>query len=303
MRLLILGPNITDVSATRNFTGVWSHFLSKEFRSAGVELIFDQQIRGKFTAAELVRHYAMLDLSAVDHVLAFGLGYLDRLPEECIADLKRRCRGLVAQTHDRPNKGSQASLTFGIRRAPPDTPHYVQIGWAADPDLCRPRQSKDRRVILIDHPDYGLDRRNTDRTTSITAQALIFANHHREFIVRRIADNGVQPAAYGTPSYKREHVPYTVMCEEYGKADVFMVTHPESVGLTALECAMAGALVVSPKGYIGADLISTIRHISFERDVPWTTVMRDIDAGASRSAAMANSWSLVASKILTGLGR
>jgi hypothetical protein len=301
MRLLIVGPRIDDIKDVRNFSGVWAYYLAREFAKRGVALRYSPQLKNT-PAAEIVRHYDALDLSGVDHVLALGVGYFDRIPQECIASLKQRCAGLITQTHDRPSANRSVDLTFGIRQPRKNAGRYQWIGWAADPDLCRPRQIASRCQILIDHPDYG--DRITDRTPSVTKSVLEFSTAYpgKNIVVRRIADHGVVDCLdTNVPTYTRAHQPYAAMCAEYGRADIFMVTHPESVGLTALECAMAGALIVAPVSFIATDLLSTIRHVSYVRDVPWAKVTRDLNVSSSRARAMGNTWEAVADRILKRL--
>lgn len=45
--------------------------------------------------------------------------------------------------------------------------------------------------------------------------------------------------------YRRTPVPATEFAAELRKSDVFIVTHPESLGLTVLEAAMCGALILT----------------------------------------------------------
>jgi hypothetical protein len=40
MKLLIIGPDIQDLSKVKNFTGVQAYYLMRELRASGVELVF-----------------------------------------------------------------------------------------------------------------------------------------------------------------------------------------------------------------------------------------------------------------------
>ncbi len=70
---------------------------------------------------------------------------------------------------------------------------------------------------------------------------------------------------------------YPKACEEYRKADIFIVTHPESMGLSVLESGAAGALVVAPLNYIKCSLLKPIYHISFENYIPWDIIVKMIN--------------------------
>lgn len=297
MKLLLIGPKVDSLDQIVNFSGVWAYHLAREFRRAGVDLIFEpQDLR-----PDIVDRYDRIDLRGVDHVLSLGLAWFDRIPADCAASLRSRIRGLVTQIHDRPSRKDIADLTFGIRNRP-TAERYHCIGWAADPEILWPAQVPGECRILIDHPDYGA--RKTDRTKEIVQDALVFAQLRRtppKIVVRQIRDGGFVDCTGRVPPYSREHVPYPEACAEYARCDIFMVTHPESVGLTALECATAGALVVTPKDFIGADLLKTIRHVSYTGHIPWPSIMRSLDAEKSREIASANNWRTVAGKILAHL--
>lgn len=298
MRLLIVGPRIDEIKRIRNFSGVWAHYLQREFAKRGIECRYEKQAQSPNPAW----HYRDMDVSNIDHVLALGLAYLDRLPAECVTSLKRRVLGMVTQTHDRPSPKSAADMTFGIRTAKAD--RYCGIGWASDPELCSPRQTPGRYQILIDHPDYA--RHKTDRTAEIIRSALAFAKSGqagRPVDVFCLGDDGAYScrSTNPVPYVRANRIPYATMCAAYSRADVFMVTHPESVGLASLECATAGALIVAPKTFIADELLATIRHVSYEGSIPWGKVLAALDIQESRRVAMLNDWGAVTDKIMRHL--
>lgn len=298
MKLLLVGTRVDRVERVVNFSGVWSHYLEQEFRKRGIGLRYEPQLK----RPDIVQHYRAIDLADINHVLALGLAYFDRVQKECVDSLKARCRGLVTQIHDRQSLKAVVDLTFGIR-AHEKAARYHCIGWAADSDLCRPCQSPDHLQILVDHPDYGA--RKTDRSLEMMRSALAFAKSAsggKPVVIRAIRDNGVADCVRAELwQYHRKHIPYLEMCREYSRSDIFLVTHPESIGLSALECAMAGALVVTPKSFIADDLLSTIRHVSYDGAIPWDKVMAALNIDESRKVAMANSWGRVADRILERL--
>ena len=92
-------------------------------------------------------------------------------------------------------------------------------------------------------------------------------------------------------------------CKEYSKADLFVVTHPESMGLSVIESAMAGCLVLSPKGYIKSSLIKPLHHIEFEsvENIPWQKAIDGINHKLARSKASKFNWSNLSNKIINDL--
>lgn len=294
MRLLILGVPALYRESIRNFSGVWAHYLATEFESRGVQL--------RWAQPKVLRDFQALDLDWPDHVLALGIGQLDRKPAACVRWLVAHCRGVVAQTHDRAVPGSIVPCTFtvrGTRRVAGSVP----VGWAGDPLACVPRQAGTLGV-LVDHGDYVANR--GDRSAAVGQQVLRLMNSgvwHSGYTgvrVRRIVDGAVIDWNCTTiDHFNRVHVPYPQICAEYGAAHVFMPTHGESVGLSVLETAMAGALPVCEHGMIADDLLATVRHVTHSGDdVDWKLVLRLIDVTESRRVASRCTWGGVVDRML-----
>lgn len=80
-----------------------------------------------------------------------------------------------------------------------------------------------------------------------------------------------------------------------------MVTHPKSLGLVALETAMAGSLVLSPTGCMSQDRLDTISHVTYGDSVDWTTVINQIDPHSNTSSARKNTWDALAPRVVSHL--
>lgn len=304
MRLLLIGPEARDRETLRNFSGVWSHYLTREFEKAGVGVRFDAPMnRTAVRQSELVDYYRNLPLDGIDHVLALGTRYFEKVPVDCAGVLRSRLNGAVTQLHDGKSRAS-VDVTFTVKRVEERRHHC--IGWAADPALLQPKQDVDHLCILVDHPHYVTLR--GDKTSSILAdcqrfiQSRVWARWYKSARVRRIADGGVVDGFGTVQRYMRQSVPFPVICDEYSRAHLFMVTHKESIGLSVLETAMAGALPVVPNGFVPRDRLSTVRHIEYaDRVINWRGILSAINPRASREQALENTWDRVASRILTWL--
>lgn len=296
MRLLLLTRHSEDhgLAAVRNFSGVWSHFLPPALRRQGAEVHLANVATEQ--AAKTV------DLSGVDHVIALGTGTLDRSPE-LAAILKRRCRGMVTQTHDRPSRNSVADCTFTVRDDQGVKRNH-RVGWAADPAALEPAQSTRELRVLVDHPDYVQRHQDASgwvlRQVAHLVRARLYYPRWETIRVRRIVDGGFEDCDFRPITFSRCSVSYEIACQEYRAAHLFMVTHRESVGLTALEVALAGGLVVVPGQYILPELRSTIRHVGCKASaaIDWRLVLSKIDPAASRRTAAVNSWDAVAGRML-----
>lgn len=300
MRLLLIGPEARELQAVRNFSGVWSHYLTQEFERAGIEVGFEPSLsRTPLRPGEVVNHYRHLPLDGYDHIIALGTRYFEKVPAECASVLRSRFRGAVTQLHDGKSRAG-VDCTFTVKRVA--LPRHHCVGWAADPELCRPKQDRRELRILVDHPNYVTLR--GDKTKDILRDIKRFVrsgawrSKFSSVRVRRIADGAVVDGSEPVTRYSRQSIPLPAICEEYSKAHLFMVTHRESIGLSVLETAMAGALPVAPHGFIPADRLATVRHVKYERAVPWSQVLQAIDIEASREMAKAHTWTKVAARII-----
>lgn len=299
MKILVAGPELKTVTEVKNFSGVYSYYLRQEFLKRRCTLDFISK-PDKNTALEF---YKSLPLKNYDHFLALGSRHLERMPREVSKYLNSKISGGVGQFNDRNIWRPNAPLTFIVKGS--NTHSNKVIGWAADPELCYPRQSRSVLRILVDHPDYVKDR--GDITGDVLAQvdqfvkSRIWNQLYNDIEVVRWADGGVTTNMGSINGFHREHMPFDKACEEYSKAHIFMVTHPESVGLSTLETCMAGALPLIPEGFIAKELLRTIRHLEYKTSINWVEVLREINVNASRKKALENSWSKVADRVLVGL--
>lgn len=333
MKLLLIGPQVHDLSQIRNFSGVWSFYLPRELRRMGVDVRFMRPIHQEpWDDHKKIAFFQDHDFSDADHVLALGIRYWDRLPKECgytvMRKLKNRSQGgVLAQIHDGATRQSPCDVTFHIKidnklpaRGLHNDNHW--IGWAADEQLLTPDQNPHRLQILIDHAQLE-GGEPEDWTATISERAISFAKSRlwedqwHNISVRRIMDGEVRSIAWGPDhnkaiqvipqTYKpfaRQTIPFPAIAREYRQAHVFMVTHPESVGLSVVECAMAGALPVVPQGAVSTPMLNLLRTLRYSSlVVPWGEVLAMISPELSRQKALANSWSTVAERITSYLER
>lgn len=282
MRLLLLGTEIQHVGQIRNYSGVWSFFLARELARLGHEVVFGTEAAG------------------FDHVIALGNRYFERAPKT-YRELRAGCHGAVTQISDFPTLRKSCDCNFTVR-ADRTLPGNRWIGWAADPEICRPAQESRTLNILIDHPDYVTGRGDITATVLRQVQRLTKAIAE-PLRVRQIVDGEIREARFDgrVPTFTRKHVPFVEACMSYSQAHLFMVTHPESVGLSVLETALCGALPVVPRGFVAADLLATVRHASYDREIDWPAVLSSVDPASSRLAALQNTWPAVAGRIVEWL--
>src|SRR5215813_9214207 len=260
MKLLVVGPDISDFRKVKNFTGIQAYYLARELRARGVELHF---VSGKHP--EPLRYLADIDGCGCDHALALGLRWFTHQPRGCAHVLATKVKGAVTQLHDglvheylsAYLEGVDCTFTFRDDSTRTKDWHryannYHFIGWAADPTYLYPEQKPGELRILIDHPYYKLG--TPDITEAVTKDAMMFTHSYawrekfKTVRVRRLINGGAEDIALTDPmlrQFDRKHVPFEDIAPEYRQTNVYLVTHKESVGLTCLELAMCGALVVA----------------------------------------------------------
>jgi hypothetical protein len=184
-----------------------------------------------------------------------------------------------------------------------DTEKHKYVGWAACPKMLHPDKKANEIRILIDHTLY-VDT-SEDSSSSVISQCMRFKeNFGLPVTVRRFISGGVETVITDNqiPTiYTRKGLPFPEACEEYNKANIFITTHAESMGLSVLESAMADTLVVTKKGYIGMDLLHDLNYVEHEGEIDWNEVIRKAVPGMSRVRAIKYNWVSVVDKILEHL--
>jgi glycosyltransferase involved in cell wall biosynthesis len=94
-------------------------------------------------------------------------------------------------------------------------------------------------------------------------------------------------------------VDYETMIKIYNKADIFINTHYESMGLTNLECAMGGALIVTFNDYLKDEFLKKIHHHKIIDDnVDWLTIFNKMDINKSRNIALKYNYKNTIDKLI-----
>jgi hypothetical protein len=183
------------------------------------------------------------------------------------------------------------------------------VGWAADPNTCRiDKKIKDGNVrILIDHSYYE-DKPYKDLTNKIVDSASKYMKKNNKVIFKRfLSDIGVDFVKENNnvvEIFNRNNcMKHIDACKEYSSSDIFVVTHPESMGLSVIESAMSGCLILSPKNFIKKTLLGPLHHLEFDEefDVPWDNAISLINHTKSRALAEKYDWDKVSTLIAKDL--
>tara|TARA_Y100000780_G_scaffold179369_1_gene164740 strand:- start:42400 stop:43413 length:1014 start_codon:yes stop_codon:yes gene_type:complete len=173
------------------------------------------------------------------------------------------------------------------------------INWCCEPLYCKPMQDKTKINILIDHPYYGYGRmKKIDQTLQISNIVWNWAKDKDNVVVRRFCKGGIEVVNEknfdSLEKYEQNNgLSYDEACKVYNTTDIFFVTHAECMGLVVLECAMAGALIVSPEGFIKRELLRNVHHVKLDNDFSidkMDHIINSIDHAKSRRKVLPFSW-------------
>jgi uncharacterized ubiquitin-like protein YukD len=269
-----------------------------------------------------LRHaFSTIDVDSYDAIITLGLRFYSKISLETTEILQKRFTGILCQTHDGTRldhdpvditftfKDDTARMSTNARWYNRHVNKNVCMGWAADPELNTPQQSVTDLRILVDHTNYG------DNEIDLTAEVLnqikqfvesnLWTSRYQSVSVRRFDSGKIVDVNLNDLNYNRydrtKTIPLTEVSKEHSATHIFCVTHPESVGLVVLETALAGAYIVSPRGFISPDRLETVRHIEWEETIDWNSVLDSINIVASRKKALENTWSKVATNIVNCL--
>lgn len=321
MKLLIIHPGTmpTGPEKISCFSDVWTYYLTNELKKHMSTDVL--QIPSRLSNEELIEWFDELNIDGYRAVIALGLRYFSQVPRQIGERLQKRLRptGFLCQIHDGSRLDNDpVDITFTLKEEADRYPfsseanryarhhsYNTYVGWAADGDLNYPAQDDNTLRILVDHTNYGPN--PIDRTQQILEDirqfidGLAWKKRWAGISVRRFDSGRVVDVDFSKiheiERYDRTAIPFTDICREHGAAHVFCVTHPESVGQVVLETAMAGALTVTPKGFIPLDRLATVRHLEYENSIDWKLVLSNINPGLSRKKALENSWTQVVKRM------
>jgi len=248
------------------------------------------------------------DFPEADHALLIdNRGFINRV-DKFYEMLRPKIKGAIG-TFSASNvyTGAEDILYYMIPSGKSNKRRCKLINWACTHEMCYPNQDEDKIRILVDHNYYGphVNMVNADKTEDITNQVCEYFKGYKEkeVVIRRFIKGGAETVDPDNinelEKYKQgSGLNYEQACYEYSKTDIFFVTHKECMGLSVLESAMAGALIVSPKGYIKYELLKSVRHVEYEGDeIPWNEIFENIDIEKSRETALKFSWENATEKI------
>ncbi len=322
--------NLTDKRGARSTSQVYAINLAREFQERGIEvdsIASLMSIKGKdgITEEDLEKRrkrYDALELGEYDHAICTEQNGFERREPYFLEIVRKHTKGAVCTIADHDLGDGDEDLVLHARRSTNHRPgRSAWIGWAADPELFRPEKSDDTLTIFVDHKYYADAR--VDWTERLLAEATRFAVDYEAGRYRQIKGKTRARVVFLGPSGIEESRPPHIRDEKFGddrrlflarvaqselaeiyrKTDIYIVTHSETMGLSTLEAALAGALIVSPVGFVRSELLYPLDHIEFGHSVDWQYALDRVDPSYSQILATEFSWNRLADRVLNAMDR
>lgn len=294
------GRDLYTISGIRH---VQTYYLSRWLNELGAEVVYCRVGPAVMDYDESLDFYSKLEVPEADHCLCLEpRGFHARTFQAkdvnvvsgpvpvwrrmgispFLSAIRRKVPGCVSTLCDMPRALGMEDITFYGIRHPADFPladRTVELGWAADGSVLVPRQEEGKTRVLLDHGHYNHKEDDSD-------MLLKSLEPWKDWVtVARFSPHGVEEVDLNswTPVDQRHpSASYFQATQAHNRSHVFCVTHQESLGLSTLEAAMAGNLVVCRKGFIKSVLLDKMRHVEYEEKPDWKEIFAAIDVDACR---------------------
>ena len=318
MKILILCPGKIpqSVSDIRCFTESLNYYIPRNLSKLAEVDIQSLPLSDNKTVLQIFEKIE----PKYDCILALGLRYFGRVPPAFLQTLRDQVKCPIVQMHDGTRFDSDGvDLTLTFKETENIPPHRAEahsqynkcVGWAADCEIFDvPTTKSNVLTVLVDHTNYngGEDFSNEVLTEVFNLkESDVWKGLYDDVVVKRLGSGvfgTLDSLPYEVEPYDRKKViPITELAETYRSADIFVVSHPESLGLVVLETAMCGSLVVCKQGFVSKDRLNSINHYCYSDEIIWDDVLPNINRRLNRDVAIKNSWSQMATNIINELTR
>lgn len=296
-----------------NTATVYNYFLRRELsRVAGIETSTYRfaKISDEEKAKVFLRDYSP---PSADHVVCLEQRGFSLAHKSIFEFYRARTAGAVCAICDHDIILGPEDYLFHVqmtRHHPPDR-RSVHVTWAASPEYCYPEKEPGTLNILVDHNQY----KGEDRADEILCQLCEFARTSfsrvgprygfDRMVIRQFKSGGIETIDVHNPQkfgeYNRKGLPFPEACREYRRANMFFVTKPESMGLSIIESAMSGALIVVPRGFANDYLLGPLNYVSWGYKIEFEELFASLDVGWSADVAAPFCWQRLAQTMLNTL--
>lgn len=317
------GRNATEADVTST-ASQYALKLTAEFLKRGIEVEY-YHLLGATRQSEInlaednksAKYYSENPPKSTDHFISLEQsGFAWRHP--CLLEtIRNSCRGKITTICDHDLQIGEEDLVFHARLGKNNSDKAVYVGWGADEEFFYPAKDDETLTIFIDHKYYF--EKEFDQTEEILEEVCIFFSSYdftklpgkkNKVEIIFLGPSGIEfidpknPPIYifdADRSRYTKRIPINELVHWYRRADIFIVTHRETMGQPVLESAMCGALVVAQQNFIEPELLKPLSHIEYQDQIPWEKIFLSLDINTARERALNFTWSKVADKMLNAL--
>lgn len=186
----------------------------------------------------------------------------------------------------------------------------LRVYWGADHGILKPLKSKPI-TVLVDHKYYGPPESSIhkkDMTQTLINSLLKYRKEGNDIVIQHIGQGKIHTVTddYVIDNFRRSSsMDFRKICEYYNKADIFVVTHRESLGFSTIECAAAGALIVQPQGFIKKEIIEKMHHYTIQdiKSIDWNDIISKLDVEKSVEMSKFFSYKNAADKLYSHMSK
>jgi len=265
-----------------NFNQVVAWSLKEAFEKRGITTRFVRDILLEKGDIPLADHSIVLSAKGMVMIRASGQ------PEKrCHEKLRNATTGKMALYLDSDfgRWGKIFDCVFTLAKPQRLRPKYFYAGWGANPEFFYPEQ--DERALYIDSLMYGF-----------------YDNRFNPIydIYKKMMEETDLTVIFPVPQYNKRHkkLYWPDIQKLIRKAHYYCCTQLGEGGLTRIESATCGALLVVPKELYRPKTMKTLEHKIWETEDELLDILTtETDVAAIRRTALEHSWDKVAGRMLT----
>lgn len=178
---------------------------------------------------------------------------------------------------------------------------YVYAGWGADPNIFYPDQ--DDKAIFIDSLMYGKYKGKFDNIYDNIKDLFHISEeklNSKKPVIYKTTINGMEITVYlPIPLYRGNVVPWSEFRHTQRKCHFYLCTQLGDGGLTRIESAICGSLLVVPKPFLRPRTMDSFEHTVYETKQELIETLKiKTNPQAIRKKALEHSWDKVVKRML-----
>ena len=182
---------------------------------------------------------------------------------------------------------------------------YVYAGWGSDPSIFYPDQ--DDKAIFIDSLTYEKHKGRFNDIYNDIKDIFHISEEQLEGkkpVIHQTTVDGMEITVYlPIPSYRGNMVPWSEFRHIQRKCHFYLCTQLGEGGLTRIESAKCGSLLVVPKPLLRTRTMDSFEHVVYETKQELIEILKKkTNPQAIRKKALEHSWDKVVKRMLPYLG-